>query len=154
MTTAILPSSRGRMRLPAQGAALQLQATLHPRHPYRYGACGKYRDAWVELTSRAIRPPGPGEVLVQILCASVCGSDIHACQHDAEGYAVSSVPAEGWEQAGASSSAMSLPAGSSPTVPARGATPAAAWWRPIASSPVGAARCAGRAGTTTAPGRI
>jgi threonine dehydrogenase-like Zn-dependent dehydrogenase len=39
-------------------------------------------------------------VLVQVLCASVCGSDIHACQRDAEGHAVSSVPAQNWERAG------------------------------------------------------
>jgi (R,R)-butanediol dehydrogenase/meso-butanediol dehydrogenase/diacetyl reductase len=52
----------------------------------------------VELVDKPAVGPGGGEVLIEVLAASVCGSDVHAVEMDGEGYSKFSGPAEGWDE--------------------------------------------------------
>lgn len=57
-----------------------------------------YRDLTFQVTVRNKTPePAAGEVLIQPIAASVCGSDYHFASIDADGRPGSSVPAKGLE---------------------------------------------------------
>ena len=81
---------------PIEAVVLHAQHAL--REPARPGAMGKYRNVQIRLSRRPAPTLGRGEVLLEMSYVGICGSDIHALESDAEGYAASSVPAANWHR--------------------------------------------------------
>jgi threonine dehydrogenase-like Zn-dependent dehydrogenase len=77
--------------------SLLLRAQKSVRQPERPGAAGSYRLPELSLVERNWPPLAAGQVLLQVHCVSICGTDVHAMQTDADGYSCSSVPATHWE---------------------------------------------------------
>lgn len=83
----------------ATTSAIAISAELEHRDPPRPGAM-KYRSGKTNVVRRPVPGLRAGDALVRIKYASVCGSDVHAVQHDADGWCRSSVPAANWERPG------------------------------------------------------
>ena len=77
--------------------SMRLQAQKSVRQPERPGAAGSYRLPELTLVERNWPTLAAGQALLQVLSVSICGTDVHAMQTDAEGYSCSSVPATHWE---------------------------------------------------------
>jgi threonine dehydrogenase-like Zn-dependent dehydrogenase len=78
--------------------AIILQANRAVRHPRRPGAAGQYRFPQVSVVERQVPALSAGQVLLEVCNVSVCGTDVHVLQTDAEGFSCSSVPAAHWEE--------------------------------------------------------
>lgn len=78
--------------------AVVVRADYAPREPPVAGAMGRYRNVRVGLCRQPTPRPAPGEVLLEVRHVGVCGSEVHALQPDADGYASSSVPADNWHR--------------------------------------------------------
>lgn len=77
--------------------SMLLRAQKSVRQPERPGAAGSYRLPELSLVERNWPTLAAGQVLLQVLSVSICGTDVHAMQTDADGYSCSSVPATHWE---------------------------------------------------------
>ena len=77
--------------------SIVLSGRKNRRDPERPGASGLYQEPRVDLMVRARPDPGPGGLVLEVITASICGTDIHALQTDKDGYSCSSVPAREWE---------------------------------------------------------
>lgn len=78
-------------------SAILLQAERASRHPDRPGAAGKYRHPRLEIVELRVPALAAGQVLLEVCNVSICGTDVHVLQTDAEGFSRSSVPASRWE---------------------------------------------------------
>ena len=78
--------------------SIQLVAEKALREPKLAGASGRYKHPHVSLVARSQPIPAAGHVLLKVCCTSICGTDVHVLQTDAEGYSCSSVPARNWER--------------------------------------------------------
>jgi scyllo-inosose 3-dehydrogenase len=78
-------------------SAILLQAERAARLPERPGAAGKYRQPRVAVVERRVPVLSSGQVLLEVCHVSICGTDVHVLQTDAEGFSRSSVPASHWE---------------------------------------------------------
>ncbi len=86
------------MPIPKSMHAIVLSASkntnLHNDGPHR--VCD-YHSPLLQIKSVSVPLPGATEVLIRLLCVSVCGSDYHALACDSAGNLGSSVPANGLE---------------------------------------------------------
>jgi threonine dehydrogenase-like Zn-dependent dehydrogenase len=77
--------------------SLLLSARKAVRRPERPGAAGLYHRPELSLVERNWPTLSADQVLLKVLSVSICGTDLHAMQTDADGYSCSSVPADHWE---------------------------------------------------------
>src|SRR5262245_31986495 len=77
--------------------AILLHAERASRRPRRPGAAGNYREPRVSLVERETPRLSAGQVLLEVCSVSICGTDVHVLQTDADGFSRSSVPASHWE---------------------------------------------------------
>src|SRR5262245_8845422 len=77
--------------------AILLHAERASRRPSRPGAAGNYREPRISLVERELPRLSAGQVLLEVCNVSICGTDAHALQTDADGFSCSSVPAAHWE---------------------------------------------------------
>lgn len=79
-------------------SSILLQAQKIVRHPEKPGAAGRYRHPRLSVVERSWPTLSPGQVLLKVCYVSICGTDIHVMQTDADGYSCSSAPASNWER--------------------------------------------------------